>query len=233
MSRVAVPAGPVPGPAGAGTAAGTGPGEEVIAVSGMRTVARGAASLVRRLGLDASPLRRRMDRAEAWIRIGLVALFLIGAPLVAVGVGRWTSTSMTRAAQTQTSADHQVQATLLADAPADASYSVHGGTTPVKAAWTAPGGAPRSGEVQAPPGARKGAAVTIWVDGAGHITDPPLTRGQVTGQVITAATLGVIGFGLAVAMTLGLVHRVLERRRLADWEASWSAVEPLWTRRLH
>ena len=43
--------------------------------------------LARMFGLDSNPLRRASDRAEAWIRIGLLAVFLIAGPLVAVGAG--------------------------------------------------------------------------------------------------------------------------------------------------
>jgi hypothetical protein len=47
--------------------------------------------LARDLGLDGNPLHRASDRAEAWIRAGLVVVFLIGAPMAAVAVGLWTA----------------------------------------------------------------------------------------------------------------------------------------------
>jgi hypothetical protein len=49
------------------------------------------ARLVRALGLDGNPLRRASDRAEAWIRAGLLVVFLIGAPTAAVAAGLWTA----------------------------------------------------------------------------------------------------------------------------------------------
>jgi hypothetical protein len=45
--------------------------------------------LARALGLDGNPLRRASDRAEAWIRIGLLAIFLIAAPMAASAAGAW------------------------------------------------------------------------------------------------------------------------------------------------
>ena len=45
--------------------------------------------LARALGLDSNPLRRASDRAEAWIRIGLLAVFLIAGPMVASVAGGW------------------------------------------------------------------------------------------------------------------------------------------------
>jgi hypothetical protein len=43
--------------------------------------------LARTFGLDGNPLRRASDRAETWIRIGLLTVFLIAGPLVALGAG--------------------------------------------------------------------------------------------------------------------------------------------------
>jgi hypothetical protein len=45
--------------------------------------------LARALGLDGNPLRRASDRAEAWLRIGLLAVFLIAAPVAAPAMGAW------------------------------------------------------------------------------------------------------------------------------------------------
>src|SRR5260370_8544124 len=47
------------------------------------------ARLARRMGLGRNPLRRRTDRIEAWVSAGLLAAFLIGAPLAWTGAGRW------------------------------------------------------------------------------------------------------------------------------------------------
>jgi hypothetical protein len=45
--------------------------------------------LARTLGLDRNPLRRATDRAEAWIRVGLLGVFLIAGPMAALGAGHW------------------------------------------------------------------------------------------------------------------------------------------------
>jgi hypothetical protein len=50
-----------------------------------------AVRLARDLGLDSNPLRRASDRAEAWIRAGLLVVYLIGAPTAAVAAGLWTA----------------------------------------------------------------------------------------------------------------------------------------------
>ena len=46
------------------------------------------ARLVRALALDGNPLRRASDRAEAWIRAGLVIIFLAAGPIAALAVGQ-------------------------------------------------------------------------------------------------------------------------------------------------
>ena len=71
---------------------------------------RWKARLARALGLDGNPLRRASDRAEAWIRAGLLVILLTAGPMAAVAAGQWAA----RAAGTGTSVQpHAVQAVLL------------------------------------------------------------------------------------------------------------------------
>lgn len=200
-------------------------------MSGMRALARRGRSLARRWGLVSSPLRRRTDRIEGWLRVGLLAAFLIGTPLAAVGTGQWTAAAMTRTAQAQAANDHHVAATLLPPVPSDSASAARGPVSWVRARWTAPDGSTRTGQVQAPLGARAGSTVWVWTDSQGHLTSEPLTHGQVVGRVITGVLVTVMTLMLVVLIILAVAHRMLERRRLADWEQSWSRVEPLWNRR--
>ena len=61
---------------------------------------RGSTRLARALGLDRNPLRRASDRAEAWIRVGLLGVFLIAGPMAALGVGGWAYPAPVRGAST-------------------------------------------------------------------------------------------------------------------------------------
>jgi hypothetical protein len=45
---------------------------------------------------------------------------------------------------------------------------------------------------------------------------------------LTPAALGIV-----LLIVLWLAKAVLDRRRLQDWAAEWSAVEPQWTKRTH
>jgi hypothetical protein len=132
---------------------------------------------LRGLWPDRNPLRRAVDRVEAVLMAGLVAAFLIGAPLVAVAAGQWSYAVGLRVERAQQSAWHQVPAVLLADAP---SRGYAGYTPQVRARWTARNGTQRSGDVDAPAGARAGRTVLVWADASGRLTGPPLRHGVVT-----------------------------------------------------
>ena len=73
--------------------------------------------LARALGLDRNPLRRASDRAEAWIRIGLLAVFLIAGPIVATGAGGWAYHSGITTASAQAVPSQRVSATAPRPAP--------------------------------------------------------------------------------------------------------------------
>ena len=83
-------------------------------------------SLARRLGLDRSPLRRGTDRVEAWIRIALVLVFVIGAPLAGWGAARWAESVAPSAAHAQLAGEHRVTATLLHNVPNNSDYLAPG-----------------------------------------------------------------------------------------------------------
>jgi hypothetical protein len=208
--------------------------KKVIRVRGIRISAHWRGSLARRLGLDANPLRRRTDRAEAWIKIGLVLAFLIGAPLVVRAAAHWAESAVPSAAQAQQTGEHHVPATLLSSTPGGADYPTITAVSfgQVKARWTTPDGTVRTGYVQAPFGSRAGSTVEVWLDRSGQPTAPPLLRSQVQGWIYMMALLAAIFLGLLLLIVMAIFGRILERRRLAGWERAWSAVEPQWTRRL-
>ncbi len=209
--------------------------KRVMGVRGRQTSAHRGAALARRCGLDANPLRRGTDRLEAWIRIGLVLAFLIGAPLAGWGAGRWAESLGAQAVQAQQASDHRVTATLLHRVPPSDDYPYRPilKLAWVQARWTAPDGSARTGEVQAPLGAQAGSTVRVWTDRSGRLTSPPLGHGQIQSWVLMFALIAPVLLALVLLVALGVAGRLLDRRRLASWEQAWSAVEPQWTRRLH
>jgi hypothetical protein len=204
-------------------------------VSVTRTLKRWVAALARRMGVDANPLRRGCDRAEAWLRLGLVLVFLIASPLAAFGLGHLTNYASIRAARAEAANEHQVAAVLLHRVSHNSDDPLYSTSELAwaQARWTAPDGRRRVGEVPAAVGSRAGRKVPIWVNSVGQLVYPPIGQGQIASRVIavvalTPAILAIILLGLG-----WLIRRLLDRRRIVGWGTEWSAVEPLWTKRTH
>jgi hypothetical protein len=202
-------------------------------VSVTRRLARWVTALARRIGLDANPLRRGSDRAEAWVRMTLIAVFLVASPLAAIGLGQLTASSSASAARAQAASERQVTAVLLDRSPRPPADSLYGSAEFVytRARWAAPDGQQRNGEVPAPVGSPAGRHITIWVDTAGRLAFPPIGAGQIASRVVAVVALTPALLGILLLLAMWVVRRVLDRRRLTGWAAEWSAVEPQWTKR--
>ena len=173
-------------------------------VSVTRTLKRWVAALARRMGVDANPLRRGCDRAEAWLRLGLVLVFLIASPLAAFGLGHLTNDASVRAARAEAANEHQVAAVLLHRVSHNSNDPLYSTSELAwaQARWIAPDGRHRVGEVPAAVGSRAGRQVPIWVNNAGQLVYPPIGQGQIASRVIavvalTPAILAVILLGWA------------------------------------
>jgi hypothetical protein len=181
---------------------------------------------------DRNPLRRASDRIQTAVIAAALLAFLIGGPLIAIGAGHWAGTIAARVQQAQQDSWRQVPAVLLANAGSSLAVGYGGeSAAEVRARWTAPDGAVRTGNVPAPAGALKGARVPIWVDGTGQLTGPPLRPDQATGQAFLAAVTAPLVLGFVILCLASVVIRVLDRRRMAAWDADWQATEPRWTSR--
>jgi hypothetical protein len=197
-----------------------------------RRTDRSLARLVRWLGFERNPLRRGTDRVEAVLRLVMILLVVAAVPAAAVVVGRWADHDALHRAQAQRAVDHQVTAVLLSDAPAIATPNPYTSvqTSWVPARWQPPGQPPRTGEVLALVGARKGSTVRTWIDPSGTVTDPPLDHRVVVGDVWIAVTATCLVSWLLLLVAGTLAGGVLDRRRLRAWEAEWRAIGPLWSR---
>jgi hypothetical protein len=194
---------------------------------------RMSARLARTLGLDGNPLRRASDRAEAWIRIGLLAVFVIAGPIAAVAAGG--GLHQPGAARTSTGAAqvHPVRAVLLQPAGSATGLSMPNAHVPVwvRATWTSPGAAARTGEVLAPRGSPAGTVVTVWLTGSGRVTAPPPEPGQLGNETVLPVITALVAVAVVLLAVLRLIRLFLNWRRLAAWEAAWSAIAPRWTGR--
>jgi hypothetical protein len=176
-------------------------------------------------------VRRTADRVEAAVMAGLLVVFLAAVPLAALTAAGRVAASGMRAERAQ-ARGRQVPAVLLQDAPEPAHALSQASLEPlVRARWTAPGGAPREGEVYAPGGARAGTTVMVRTDSTGRLEGAPVQRADVTVLEAFAALAAAALAAGAVAVTGFLARRALDKRRLAAWDAEWSRTGPQWTGR--
>ena len=198
-----------------------------------RAPERRLAPLARWLGFDRNPLRRGTDRIEAALRLVMMIMLATAVPTAAVLVGQQADHMALNHAHAQRAADHLVNAVLLEQAPAtgapDPYTSIQ--TAWVLARWQPPGLPPRTGEVLALVGARKGSTVRTWIAPSGAVTAPPLDHRDIAGDVCIAVVATCLVSWLVLLAAGALARRALDRRRLNAWEAEWRAGGPLWSGR--
>jgi hypothetical protein len=98
----------------------------------------------------------------------------------------------------------------------------------VPARWTTPDGAVRTGSVTVAAGTPAGATATVWTSAQGVPTGPPLNTAQISRQAVLAGLTAVLGLALLLAVSAIVIRRLLNRRRMAGWDAEWSATGPHW-----
>jgi hypothetical protein len=204
-----------------------------------------AGRTLRRIGLDRNPLRRTIDRVEAWITIVVTVAAVFVMPVTVWLTGRATYAVGVRTEQVERAHRFRTQAVLLADAGSDVvseAPPAHQGAAPSRAGTTATGvrtparwasadGGSRRGTVLADERARAGEWVPVWTDSHGDLVEPPQQRLQTYVNAIAAAALAGAGVVCLAGVVRLLVHRVLDARRMAQWEAAWWRFEPRWTGR--
>jgi hypothetical protein len=186
--------------------------------------------LTRWLGCDGNPLRRRHDRAEAWLLPAAIVVFLALCPLVASVSSLWTradNAAVRHAALSWV----QVPAVLLqaVPGPEQADHGANTWTTWTPASWTF-GGRHYTGAVPAAAGTPAGRTVTAYLSRSGQVELPPLTAQQRGARADTATTMTLLVLAVLLAAACAVGRRILDRRRLAGWETAWLAVGPRWSR---
>jgi hypothetical protein len=184
------------------------------------------------LGWDRNPVRRRIDRVEAAMVAGLIAVFLISAPVLAAAAGHWTGSAGMREQRAEM-AWRLVPATVQGSAQGSVQGQILSGLAGrvwMPARWTAPNGQARRGWIPVSLGDAVGGRAQVWVNPSGSLTGPPLRHSQLQAHVVMAEWLTALMLGLLLCL-VGVAARVLlARRRVADWNRAWREVEPRWTR---
>jgi hypothetical protein len=185
--------------------------------------------IARRLGLDGNPLRRRTDKIAVCLAALLVAVFLIGAPVVSMAAIR-AAGQLAAAGQQSTRPWREVSAVVQKATPAPPAWELSGYSW-VQARWTAPDGQARAGQIPVSTAVAAGQTVRVWVDQAGTLTGPPPNSGVVMADEAIAAAVAVAVLGIVLMCVACAGRWVLDRRRLAGWGAAWADVGPQWTKR--
>jgi hypothetical protein len=185
--------------------------------------------VARRLGLDHNPLRRRLDLIDGWLLPAVIAAFLTLGPLVACGAGLWVHADNAAAQRAQRSW-HEVRAEVLqpVPGPATSGYSSNSWLVWTRARWTA-GGRTRVGDVPAPAGTSEDAAVPVWLNRTGQVQAPPLTAAGARSRIVLAVLFALASLTALLTVLAAATHWLLDRRRLAGWEAAWRSVGPQWS----
>ncbi|MEU0250162.1 hypothetical protein ABZ192_38850 [Streptomyces sp. NPDC006235] len=176
-----------------------------------------------------NPLKRRADRVEAWVVLGVWMLTVFVAVLAGLTVGRSVEDGLAR----ERVEWRPLAARLAERAPGtapengDVSRAEH---VWAEARWTAADGSSHSGQVRVLQGSRAGSPVTVWTDREGRQVNRPVTESQA--RIRASLIGGVAAFCAATAPLAGgrVVRRRLERRRMDQWDAEWSRFGPLWGR---
>jgi hypothetical protein len=176
---------------------------------------------------DRNPLRRGTDRLETCLLLGLLVLLAVAAPFAGRLAGRAAYLGGLNSRQEQLATRHQVPALLTENAGTVSGYSLDAYVL-TEATWTSAAGVRRSGAVPAEPGSLKGTSVSVWTDANGYLDSPPLAMSEVASQA-DAATVGVlIGSGVVYIAGAAAVRQLMNRRRMAAWEADWLVTAPAW-----
>ena len=180
---------------------------------------------------DRNPLRRTSDRVETCLLAGLFAALAAAAPFAAQSASHAAYAGALRAQHAQLAASHLVRAELtqvILD-PSSA-YTLSPDVSAV-ATWTSVTGVRSTGQVLAPDGSKKGNIISVWTDATGNLVSTPLLTSQVSSDGQLAAFGAVAGLGALWLGSAAAARLVLNRRRMAAWDADWLVTAPAWNRR--
>ena len=156
---------------------------------------------------------------------GLLIAFLACTPVAAIAASNWAAGPQ---AGSQL-ANHQVRA-VLTRAAADPVPLRYSGWVHVlgEARWMAPDRVVRTGRIPVPPGSLAGQTFMVWVTAAGRLAEP---ASDVARQRLIGALLAVLCAAVIAFIAFGVARLILNRCRMAAWDAAWQATGPRWSRR--
>jgi hypothetical protein len=211
-----------------------GPRGSAAAMSPYQLCAGRIGTALQRMGFDRNPMRRGSDRIQSVLRAVVLTAFVLGGPAVTACACHVAYVAGLRSGQAQAAALHRVPAVVLhviLIATAWRHPPAMGGPALLSVQWTAPSQSSRTGLIRYGGHADVGSVVMISVDASGRLARAPHSHASAADRAIGAAAVTpmILALGLCAVYLAG--SRILDRRRLAGWEAEWLSVEPRWTKR--
>ncbi|WP_069160849.1 Rv1733c family protein [Nocardia altamirensis] len=177
----------------------------------------------RRVGLDRNPMRRKEDRVQTLVAVALALVFLIILPVLIMSVGTRVYRTESAAVQAETAQLRQIEATVTATGKAP----LYAPIMPATVQWKDADGTLHTDDYQSPTVVEPGATVTLWLNGAGRIVEPP-SQSKALSKALLLTTGAVFGATVLLAgCYVGLRH-TLDQRRLRMWEMEWATADLRW-----
>jgi len=190
---------------------------------------RSCALLVRRLGWDRNPLRRRVDRVQTILTSVFLVVLLVLAPAVAALAGAHAYASGINAEKREKSSFRQVTATVLKVTEISGDGSGHFLHERALLQWKDPSGSVRTGLATLVTQARENDRLTRWVNGEGALSGRPHTREQTLTRTV-CDSVGVAAILVIAALECyRMGRRRLDRKRYELWDREWQQTAPKWT----
>ncbi|WP_405163775.1 hypothetical protein OG203_01230 [Nocardia sp. NBC_01499] len=177
----------------------------------------------RRVGLDRNPMRRREDRVQTMVAAALALVFLILVPLLVMSVGARVYRTETAVVQAKTAQLHQVDATVTETGKAP----LYAPIMPAKVQWKDADGVVHTDDYQSTTVVSPGQSVTVWLNGANKIVEPPSST-QALSKAVLLTSGALFGAMLLVVGCYFTLRRSLDRRRLRMWEMEWATADLRW-----
>lgn len=179
--------------------------------------------LRRRWGLEHNDLRRRVDRVQRAVALGLLVLLLCTAPPLAASAAAWSYQAGTQAERAERAARHRVIATVVSTGGlSSGDRYIH---ETVRATWTDAAGRAHTGTLPSWKNAKTGATRAIWIDRGGDPTVRPRPHSRTITDAVYAGTAAVLACAMPVLLLYALVRRECDRRRDAAWDAAWARMD--------
>lgn len=153
-----------------------------------------------------------------WVAL---VLLVVSVPFL-LAVGSALAQQVRDEAAVARATSHEIIGTITRVVPR--ATTVGGAPSPavdVTATWTAPGGSARTVTGVELRGARVGDPWRARVDATDQAR-APRTDYQATAEGVMIAFWGFLSIGVGLLGVLALLHWVLDRRRMADWDEDWA-----------